>query len=809
MDAARWARLDALLDEVLSLEEAQAREARCASVRRDDPALADELDALLAADAALSALDAPMLGPAQDEALGEGALFGDWRVIRPLGAGGMGEVALVERVGRDFAQRGALKRLRVDRRARAEVVERFRQERQVLARLSDHANIAAILDGGVAASGELYLVMEHVAGAPLLQAADARALSVRARIALLLQVCDAVQHMHQRLIIHRDLKPANVLVREDGQVKLLDFGVAKVLAPWEGLALHETATQERAMTPAWAAPEQLRGEPLTTACDVYALGLLLHALLVEVSPWGEEATSWGELVSQREREALTPAQALARLDAARARRVSEARGGLSRARLARELGGELDAIVAKALRPEAAQRYASAQALASDLRAHLAGEAVTARRGSWRYSARRLWRRHRVAVSVAALLVVFALIYGVTLRAQTTRLTAQRDVAQREARKHARLARMMERMLSGADPGVSAAREVSARELLDEGARAAEVELASAPEERAALGVVLGGSYHSLGRLAQAEAQLVASLAHYEAPPGTPSADRARARLALARVRVSQGRIDEAEALMARALEDARASHAAQAPGALEAVIAASEALGAHYVYTRPGLLRAQQHLTRALALRRAHKPDEAQPQLRLRLALAEVERARGRPEEAVRLYEAILAELEARPDDAPLQRAEVLHALALASETPARARQALREAVTLREVTLGPAHALVADTLQDEALTLEAQGRVEEAVATMGRALASYDEALGPEHPRALASARELGAMLRDAGELEQARALLERAVSGTRAAPSSDAHQRALQELERLDALARVVAVTPSAAPVADAPP
>ncbi|WP_374673441.1 protein kinase [Ideonella sp.] len=405
VDKARWPVLSPYLDELLDQEPAE-RAARLATLRAQDPRLADELQALLASLQSLDEeafLQAPAM-PAADACL-QGQAVGPYVIEHELGQGGMGSVWLAHRADGRFDGQVAIKFLHASLAPRADA-ERFAREGRILARLA-HPHIARLLDAGVHAPpgqigvGQPYLVLEYVDGVPIDRYCDEHRLDMPQRLALFLDVLSAVAHAHQRLILHRDIKPSNILVTRDGQVKLLDFGIAKLMRRAQGgtttgaPATELTRRAGRAFTVAYAAPEQLQDGEVTTATDVYALGVLLYVLLGGRHPTGEAtATAVDQMRATLEQ---VP------------RRLSDAvrrGGGPQAARLARALQGDLDTIVAKALKKSPAERYPHAEALGDDLRRYLDHEPIQARRDTAAYVAAKFVRRHRVGVAAAASVVV-------------------------------------------------------------------------------------------------------------------------------------------------------------------------------------------------------------------------------------------------------------------------------------------------------------------------------------------------------------------------------------------------------------------
>jgi eukaryotic-like serine/threonine-protein kinase len=412
----RWQRLEHLFSQACALEP----NVRGAFLQRecgDDTALRNELMSLLEAhDAEAGPLDqSPRVarGPAAADASLLGARIGPWRIEGLIGSGGAGHVYLASRIDGAFEQHVAVKVLRRDG---SSDLERFHAERRILARL-EHPTIARLFDGGVLPDGRPYAVMEFVKGRLLTEHCRERSADAQTRLELFLQVCEAVAYAHSNLIVHRDLKPANILVDTDGRVKLLDFGIAKLLET----SLASAADTTRApMTLDYAAPEQLTGEPATTATDVYALGVILFELLTGERPWRSDGLPVARAV-----------KLLVDEDAPLASRSVEARAGAPVA--ARRLRGDLDAIIAKCLRKHPRHRYDSVSALRDDIGRHLRHEPVLARGGARAYVVGRFMRRHRWSVagaSVVALSLVAAL--AVTLW-QVNRVSLERDIASRVA----------------------------------------------------------------------------------------------------------------------------------------------------------------------------------------------------------------------------------------------------------------------------------------------------------------------------------------------------------------------------------------
>jgi eukaryotic-like serine/threonine-protein kinase len=483
-----------------------------------------------------------------------------WRVIRELARGGMGVVYLAERADGAYRQQVALKLLHLSPLLGEEPILRLKLERQILARL-DHPNIARLLDGGSSASGMPYLVMEYVEGERIDHWCNVRQLDVEARLRLFLKVCEAVAYAHRNLIVHRDLKPDNVLVTAAGEPKLLDFGIARHLSADAGL----TGDGARLMTPRYASPEQIRGEAVTTLSDVYALGVLLYELLTGASPYGAAVSAPQRLpVAICETDAVPPSRTLA----SGGTRSGETPTHLEYARSARSLRGDLDAIVLRCLRKTPEQRYASVEALAEDIHAHLDGRPVSARQGDRLYRAGRFARRHWVALATAAGVLVLSLAFVMQLasqlqltRAEQQRAQAAEALAESEGRNAARARDFLVSVFAGASPAHTLGEPISPRELLDRAA--AQLQAGDeAPETSATVHVALASTYAALGDpvASATAAQAALDLLPVDGPYALRRADAlemlgmAHARLA----RYGQARplLEEMHALRARAFAD-------------------------------------------------------------------------------------------------------------------------------------------------------------------------------------------------------------------------------------------------------------
>jgi tetratricopeptide (TPR) repeat protein len=756
-DPQDYAALDALLQQALALPGDARREfvdRECAG----DPARRAELLALL--DGALAtggweqklqddpAWQGAVAGLAGGEQPGE---VGDWQVIAEIGRGGMARVYRAQRALQGFVQVAALKILAAGV-ASADTQARFVQERRILARLDD-ARIARLYDGGVLPDGRPWLAMELVAGEPIDRWCDARRLDVRARVERVLELIGAVASAHRNLVVHRDIKPANALVTADGQVKLLDFGIAKILH--DDAAGEATATGLGALTPRYASPEQLAGGAITTATDVYQLGLLLYELLIGRRPFqAEEATLPRLARALAEREAPSLTQTLRAsgdtLAAAAAARSSTPE------RLRRQVGGDLQRVVMKALARDPVGRYDSAASFAEDLRRALDGRPVHAAPPSAGYRLRRFVARHRVGVAAAAALVL-SIFAGVAATAwQAREALRQRDQARIEADKAERLSQFLVSIFANADPGRTQGEQVTAKALLDQARQRIDAELPTRDAVRADLLAAISSAYGGLGLRAERTPVVMEAL----------SIERE-----LGRAEKLPGRLTAA----AEALRDN-----GDAPGArvlldeAEALLLADPTRGAGalgYVQYLQGmvLFSLREHeasiarLEQAVATLRA-APDARREDLEAAMLMLSRRWATfGRLPEGLAMVEEVVAGLRAAQPPRP---ADLINALdALGSAYSKAGRQAehaatYREALDLAQRTLGADHFNVAVLHHNLAGALDVGGDPAEALVHSDLALSLAARSVTATHAFPL-TAVLLNARLRcAAGDVDAGRA-------------------------------------------------
>jgi tetratricopeptide (TPR) repeat protein len=726
----RRVRLDALFDEALSLE-GDARDAWLQRIETEDAALAAELRALLAwAVAEHTALPRDAAGPARWTALFDEhgptddaplpGRIGVWTPVRRIGHGGMGTVYRVERGADGFHQTGALKLLRPGTES-DDFLRRFAEERRILATLT-HPGIARLLDGGRSADGRPYLVMEYVDGEPLDRDCDRRGLDIDARIALFLQIADAVVHAHRNLVAHRDLKPGNILVGADGAPKLLDFGIAKALraASSDGAnsATESSSTLLRAFTPDYAAPEQVLGQPTSTVTDVYQLGLLLYELLTgHRAQHAQEATARAIEAAVCESEPVRPSERIGDDDRARC-----AARATTPAALRRKLRGDLDNIVLKALRKAPERRYASVALMIEDLERWRRGQTVRARPETWAYRSGKFLKRNAWAVAATTTIFALTLGYAITATLQADALARERDRARAEATKARQIATLTRRLFEGAGPKLADESPLTARQLLDNGWPLIERELAGQPDVQAELLDVVAGAYRDLGEYERAEALADSGLRAAKQVVGQPLL-LARARHGRGRVAIDRGDYALAEMHLRDALDDYRRMHVGTEGGD------------------------------------RVQVADVLQD-------LAELADLRGEDEAAQATYRDALAIRRARHGERHPDVAESLHGLGMSlrrSGDYAGAEPLVSQALTLRRQLLPAGHAAIAYTLSDLAQIRNDLGEYDSAEALYREALASQEKSLGPNHPDVATSMLSLARVLKTRRDFIGARALLE----------------------------------------------
>jgi serine/threonine protein kinase/tetratricopeptide (TPR) repeat protein len=747
----------------------------------EDLALRQEVESLLAHDSDTDR--PPVFGAAPP------VTIGPYRVLEALGEGGMGVVYRAEQSS-PIRREVALKLIKLGMDTRR-VVARFESERQALA-LMDHPHIARVLDAGASESGRPYFVMELVRGRPIAEFCDEERLSVRDRLELFLAVCEAVQHAHQKGVIHRDLKPSNVLVaRHDGRAlpKVIDFGIAKAVSEPTGGA--SAFTQEGAAigTPDYMSPEQalaLAGG-VDTRSDVYSLGVMLYELLTGRRPHvlsGLPMTDVHRVLGQE--TPPRPSTAVATAPGLRADTVAGdaptlpdavAARGTSRERLRRQLAGDIDNIVMKALQKERDRRYGSVEQLAEDIRRHLGHRPVQARPDTWTYRAGKFVRRHRVLVGAAAGTACLLVGFAATFAAQSRRIARERDRAvqaeqrvrqeaaraRTEARTAGQVSRFLVELFEVSNPDQARGAEVTAREILDRGATRVKGELGEQPEIQGRLMNVMAEVYHSLGLYDRARPLLDDALRVNA--PGRADADRATTLDLLGTVTHDTGELEASESFYRRALELRRQALGPDSPDVAQSLNNLAITLQA-----RGDLKGAEPFYREALELNVRLLGEDDTEVAWSRNTLGWVLHAQGRLAEAEPLYRAALAVQRRKLGNVHQDVAHTLNNLAgvrYQSGDYPEATTLWREALAIYRTLYRGEHPAVARGMYNLSRVLVVTGALAEAESLNARALAMNRKLLGAEHPHVATTLSGLATVRREQRRYVEAEALARQALA------------------------------------------
>jgi eukaryotic-like serine/threonine-protein kinase len=755
----------------------------------------------------------------------KGDRIGPYRVLRTLGAGGMGEVYLAERADAQFDQQVAIKVVHGGALAVA-MHSRLKQERQILAQL-DHPNIAHLLDGGALPDGSAYIVMEYVDGIAIDAFCDSNCLDVTARLKLFQTVCGAVHYAHQNLIVHRDLKPSNILVTAAGVPKLLDFGIAKLLDDRQA-ARHTLAVTQadiRIMTPDHASPEQVRGQIITTSSDVYVLGVLLYKLLCGSGPFFIASVRLAEIERAIcEKDPPPPSDLVSANDSPDSRAVADARNSTAN-RLRRTLRGDLDNIVLMAMRKEPDRRYGSAQQMAGDIQRYLEGKPVIARRDTLSYRSAKFVKRHWLPVTAGISAAFLILAFAATTYFQSVRIAAERDrvAQQRELAEHERaraeeVSGFLVNLFKLSDPEENRGNQVTARELLDSGAKRLQTELQDQPETKAALLLTVGAVYDSLGQyndalpildealhlqgqshqgsrvstlleigsarigagdLPGAEPPLQEALHVSQGEFGATSAESGRALWALGMLRHQQGRYGEARDLYIRSLGILERSRAPQTD-----VSAVLDDLAKVYARDQQWVL-AKQTYERALEIDQRDLGDD-HPRIALRLNnLAIVAQNMGDLRQAEALFRGALSRNERAYGDRHPDTAITKGNYGLMLQREGRLAEAeplLRDAVAIRLSLYGANNYNVGYARVSLAILLHDKGSLVDSENEFRQALAIYDKSLPENHQYRAALLMHFARLLVDRNKSAEALAKSDESIKIWNATSSASNPQPAL---------------------------
>ena len=654
----------------------------------------------------------------------DGQMLGRYRLVRKLGSGGMGDVYLAERADDEYQQRVAIKIVRSGLFA-PQIQSRLRMERQILATLQ-HPNIARLLDGGRAPDGTPYLVMEYIDGEPIDTYCDRRRLSIEARLQLIRTICGAVHYAHQNLIVHRDLKPNNILITPDGVPKLLDFGIAKLLdSRHSAHTLAVTHFEYRVMTPAHASPEQVRGDVITTASDIYVLGVLMYELLSGKRPFhlvGTSLTDMERIIC--EQEALPPSVMVSRINAESPEMMADiaAHRSTTATRLQKRLRGDLDNVIGMALRKDPERRYASAEQLAADLEHHVHGQPVLATSDTWMYRTRKFIKRHALSVAAGIVAVITLAGFSAITYIQSQRIAEERDVATAERTRAEQISSFLVELFELSDPSRSRGNQVTAREILDIGARRIRLGLNDQPETRSTLLGTIGRVYGSMGLYESSVELLEDALQSRIRIHGERHPEVALAHAALGSALCDQGQFDAC----ARHLDAALAMQK-ELLGADAVPVAATLLAHGRLAQLRGELDHAEKYFNDSLAIYRQHQQERTSAAASVMNDLANLYTYRNDPERAATLY---------------------------------------RAALDIDRQALGNDHPQVGMHVQNLAFTLQSQGKLDEAAPLFTESLQILSKVLGETHPMTLDATSNYGRFLHRRGDLVQAEQVLARVV-------------------------------------------
>ncbi len=716
IDEERWRRASPYLDQMLDLPPAD-RPYCLARLREQDAALATDVASLLAEHHALHAEgfleDGPGLLPGAPSLAG--VKMGAYTLEQPIGQGGMGSVWLASRSDGRFEGKAAVKVLNAALAGRTGG-ERFKREGTILARLT-HPHIARLIDAGVSGTGQPYMILEYIDGRHIDQYCEEQTASLEARIRLFLDVLSAVAHAHANLIVHRDLKPSNVLVTRDGQVKLLDFGVAKLLE--DDAHGHDPALTREAgagLTPKYAAPEQVSGGPITTATDVYALGVLLYVLLSGQHPVGAGTMSAAEIVKG--------------IVETEPRRLSAV---ASPARVRRAVEGDLETIVGKALKKDPAERYASIAGFADDLRRFVEHKPISARPDTFRYRAGKFMRRHRRGLAVAAAAVVFV---GCVIAFYTVKLATERDRAALQADRASRISELLTGLLISVDPYRDPeAQAPTVLGLLDLGAERVKRDLAGRPELQAEMFTVIGRVYQRMGLHAKAQPLLEQALILGRAAFGAEHVNVAQSLNDLGVLHREHGNVAASQPLLEESLAMRR-----RLLGSEDKLVAVTALELARTLRDRGLDDRAEPFIRESLAIRRKIFGEQHRETATSKNDLGQLLWDRGDLEGAETVlresFATSAALLGADHPNTAVTRGNLAMVLNDKGDR-ATAETMLRDTMASQRHSVGVRHPNYAQTLYKLSVVLLGQGRIEEAHALVEEAVRIAEPVLNPGHPR------------------------------------------------------------------------
>lgn len=750
----RWERIKTIVDHALTLSERE-RDTYLSTICQKEPGLCAEIEELLLSIEQseeeqfmqhVSQERKELVGGLSEELKkslsGEeliGTVIGSYRITERLGTGGMGMVFKGERVDGEFRHQVAVKLIKKGFGSE-KIVQRFKMEREILANLP-HPNIARLHDGGVLKDGTPYLIMEYIDGIPIDRYCNEQKLTVNQRLELFKKICSAVQYAHSKLVVHRDLKPDNIYVNSDGVVKILDFGVAKLLdTELTEATLLETRPGQKLWTPQYAAPEQIRGEQVAIQTDIYALGILLHKLLTDTYPFDLIEKNLSEI----EHTIVDDSPASLTQSLRNGSWLKEIAEHLNTTpqKLLKNLKGDLNALVLKAIRKESEHRYESVSRLLEDIERYQSGIPLIARKGTWKYRGSKFLRRHKTGLAVMTVFLIAAVSFSLLY---TLRISQERDRAEMEAQKAEQVTEFMMGLFESNNPGKSVGDTVTARQLLETGVNQAE-QLTGQPEIQAQMFDVVGRVYKNLGEYEKSYTLLKRSLDMRTDLYGDTDPEVAGTLSGLGTLMRLQGKYEQAAVMHRKAL-----------------------ALGQKlYGHEHESVAEGLNNL--ATVLHRQGKRDSAEVLYRQALDMRRKLLGDEHKDIAVSLNN-LGTFLREKGD---YERAEKL----------------LNESLGMRRSLFGEKHPKVAISLGNLALLYRNKGDYDQAETFFRQTLELWRELLEKEHPYLATALNDLGVLLLDKGELDEAEPLLRESLT-IRKKVLGEQHPNVAQSLNNLAGL------------------
>ncbi|MDZ7758140.1 serine/threonine-protein kinase [Rhodohalobacter sp.] len=759
-----WKKIKQIFTEALELEEAERKRFIQEACEGNDK-LREEVLSLLKAHEETGALDRSLdeirMSAISDAKVGymKGEEIGNYRIIKELGHGGMGSVFLAERADGEFKQQVALKLLR-DAFANEKQVKRFKSERQILASLN-HEHIARLLDGGVTSHGQPYYVMEHVKGTPIDTYCNDQGLDIKERLNLFLDICDAVQYAHSKLVVHRDLKPSNILVTHDGRVKLLDFGIAKVMGDDRDIETSAPLTQPGMLplTPSYASPEQIRGEPITTASDIYQLGVVLYELLTGCRPFNLKNKSPGQVenivcTTQPARPSSVGLKTGTHFDKEDQSKTVQTTEKINK-RWKNRLKGDLDTITLMALHKEPERRYNSAEQFSNDIKNYLQGHPVSAYSDSKLYRTKKFIIRHKTGTASSAVILTLIIVYAISITWHSQQTQAALERAEQETEKSEQVVDFMMGMFEAGDPRVEPADQVTARELLDRGLEEANM-LSTQPEVQANMYNVIGQVYVSLGRYADAAEILEKAVEIHRQNAGNHNNHLAHYLNDLAVAQTRLGNYDKAYSLHNEALEILKQEYGMYHPEVANSMLK----MGAWIPVT--GIGQSKELRKEALRIRRELYGDDHLLTADALMQVGKIERSSANPDKAIAYFQEAL---EIRKSKLGPEHPDVAKSLTFLGDLyktydidQDKSEKYFREALRILTEVHGYDKSEILHPLTGLASLLLDREKYDDAIDLYAQNLKIRKDVFGDNHPSTAEGYGHMGNAYRSAGVLDSA---------------------------------------------------